>query len=129
MLLRSALRGALCIMSKIKSPREKKRISLARDRRNVFGESPHAARKSIPKRKAMAHQQERQAASQALGKVFGNLGVDALEAVENEATTRAKLKRVTGFKKIPDQPLSQVIKRKQAKRVARHGRRKSNHVA
>jgi len=51
-------------MSKIKSPIEKKRLSLARDRRNVFGESPHAARKSIPKRKAMEHQRERHAANQ-----------------------------------------------------------------
>jgi hypothetical protein len=35
-----ATRGILLIMSKVRSSPEKKRISLAKDRRNVYGEAP-----------------------------------------------------------------------------------------
>jgi hypothetical protein len=116
-------------MSKVKSPTEKKRLSLARDRRNNFGESPHAARKGIPKRKAIAHQQERHAANQALGKVFGSSSVESLELIESEVKSRAESKRLAGFRKIPDQPLADTIKRKQARRVSAHGRRKRSNAA
>ena len=115
-------------MSKVKSPAEKKRLSLARDRRNVFGESPHAARRNIPKRKAMERQRERHAANQALGKVRGRSSDEALESIEGEVAARAKSKRLAGFKKMPDQPLAQVIKRKQIKRAALVGRRAERRV-
>ena len=110
-------------MSKIKSPIEKKRLSLARDCRNVYGESPHAARKSIPTRKAMGHQQERLAANQTLSKTLGYLSIDVLESIEGEVAARSKSKRLAGFRKMPDQPLAQVIKRKQAMRAALVDRR------
>jgi len=116
-------------MSKVKSPIEKKRLSLSRDRRNAFGESPHAARKSIPKRKAMEHQRERHAANQALGKVLGYSSDEALESIEGEVAVRSKSKRLAGFKKMPDQPLAQAIKRKQSKRAALVGRRAKHRVA
>jgi hypothetical protein len=116
-------------MSKIKSPIEKKRLSLARDRRNVFGESPHAARKSIPKRKAIEHQRERHVANQTLGKVHGDSSDEALESIEGEVAARSRSKRLAGFKKVPDQPLAQVIKRKHEKRAALVGRRAKRRVA
>lgn len=31
-----------------KTPQEKKQLSLQKDRRNVYGEAPHAVRKNIP---------------------------------------------------------------------------------
>jgi hypothetical protein len=111
-------------MSKIKAPTEKKRVSLARDRRNTYGESPHAARKSIPKRKAIQHQQERLAANQALAKVLTSANIDAIETVQSEVGSQSRLKRLSGFKKFPDEPLGVVIKRKQAWRVSQAGRRK-----
>jgi hypothetical protein len=36
-------------MGKVKNPTEKKRLTLARDRRNVYGENPAASRKGIAK--------------------------------------------------------------------------------
>lgn len=113
-------------MSKIKSPQEKKRESLVHDRRNTFGESPHAARKSIPKRKAMQHQQERRIASQTLSQVPASTDADAIEFLEGEAKSRARAKRVSGFKKYPDQPLGEVIKAKEARRIKQAGRHKHN---
>ncbi len=53
-------------MSKLKTPQDKKRASLARDRRNAYGESPHGARKSIPRNKALSRQAARRAANQSL---------------------------------------------------------------
>jgi hypothetical protein len=38
---------------KKRTPQEKKKLSLERDLLNVNGEAPHAARKSIPLRKAL----------------------------------------------------------------------------
>jgi len=103
-------------MSKIKSPPDKKRASLKYDRRNTFGESPHAARKNIPRRKAMQHQQERRIANQTLSKIPDVADVGIIESIESEATSRARLKRRRGFKKWPDQPLGEVIKLKQERR-------------
>ncbi len=36
-------------MSKSKDPKQKKQLSLKRDRRNVYGENPAASRKGIAK--------------------------------------------------------------------------------
>jgi hypothetical protein len=112
-------------MSKIKSPAEKKRLSLKRDRRNAFGESAHGARKAIPRRKAAQHQQERHSANQALGKALRSSSVESLESVESEVRSGSRLKRLAGFKKIPDEPLERAIKRKRAKRAKRTGRRRA----
>jgi hypothetical protein len=39
--------GVLFTMSKVESPTEKKRLSLLRNRRNVYGECPTSSRKNI----------------------------------------------------------------------------------
>jgi len=38
-------------MSKLKTPTQKKRISLVKDRRNVYGECPTSSRKNISRGK------------------------------------------------------------------------------
>jgi len=53
-------------MSTVKNPKEKKRLSLERDCRNVYGENPAASRKGIAKGKQRQHQNERRGAAQAL---------------------------------------------------------------
>lgn len=115
---------ALCIMSKITSPPDKKRVSLARDRRNTYGESPHAARKNIPKRKAERHQQERHVASLLLSEVLGNSDPSAIESIEGKVESRSLLKRRGGFKKFPDRPLGEVIELKRKRRIVQTGKRK-----
>src|SRR5262245_47699282 len=111
-------------MSKIKSPPDKKRASLAHDRRNSYGESPHAARKAIPRRKATQHQQERLAANQTLRRVFGATDPDVQVSLEGQVQARARLKRVRGFKKKPDEPLRDVIDRKRVRRARQLLRRR-----
>ena len=110
-------------MSRITSPPEKKHASLTRDRRNTYGESPHGARKNIPRRKAEQHQQERRAANLTLNEVLSRPDPDSVESIEVKAETHSKLKRLRGFKKVPDEPLGEVIerKRKQGLRQAAGG--------
>lgn len=111
-------------MSKVKSPPEKKRLSLSRDRRNVYGEAPHAARKAIPKRKAVRRHQERRAARQTLGDITRALDAHAQAEVEDLTTERARAKRRAGFKKAPDEALGLVIQRDRIRRAQQAGRRK-----
>jgi hypothetical protein len=96
-----------------RTPQEKKSLSLAKDRRNVYGEAPHGARKSIPLRKklrnrANRHNQESQLPS-------GPVPLDADEADEIESSILGKAPRV--WNKIPDAPLSGVVANKQFRRA------------
>ena len=106
-------------MSKLKTPQEKKRASLKHDCRNTYGESPHGSRKSIPKRKAMQHQQERRVANQALASVAGTTDLDAYESVEGRIKSQTRLKRLRGFRKWPDEALGVVVEQKQELRSLR----------
>jgi hypothetical protein len=99
-------------MSKIKSPQEKKRLSLALDRRNVYGENDKASRKLIPKGRQRNHMAERRSANAALFRVKGTPDEDLAAGSEiktKEATIRV---RRSGFKKRPDVPLETVLERK-----------------
>jgi hypothetical protein len=112
-------------VSKIKNPEEKKAKSYNLDRRNVYGESPHAARKSIPRGKARAHRAERHEVRQAVRQVerADLRDADATEKAET-AIASAKLQRLGGFKKVPDAPLGVLVARKQMRGVADHGAKK-----
>ena len=103
-------------MSKIKSPREKKVLSLKRDRRNIFGENSKASRKAIPRRKQLSHMGERRAVSQ----ILSHLRESAEEADASEADALAKTELIDrkhkAFRKSPDSPLGVVLKEKLAKR-------------
>jgi hypothetical protein len=99
-------------MSRIKSPQEKKHASLELDRRNVYGENAKASRKGIRKGKQRSHMEERRAAKAPLFAVKGVLDEDV--AVQAELDSRLSLiqaKRV-GFKKRPDLPLKEILRRK-----------------
>jgi hypothetical protein len=103
-------------VSKVKSPNEKKALSLKRDRRNTYGENPAASRKGIMRGKQRSHMGERRAVSQ----ILSHLREGAGESDADEADVRAKTKLVErkhkAFKKSPDSPLGVVIKRKLARR-------------
>jgi hypothetical protein len=103
-------------VSKIKSPKEKKRLSLVRDRRNTYGENPEASRKGIRRRKQWSHMEEQRA----VGHVLRQLKVkpDENGAVEADVLSKALTlqKQKKAFKKRPDEPLGSIIKRKLARR-------------
>jgi hypothetical protein len=93
-----------------RTPQEKKRLSLARDRRNVYGESPHGARKSIPKNKRLRVRVLRRLAQipqQAIDD-------DAIEV--DSATSKIELKRKASWRKYRDAPLGDVLEAKKRRR-------------
>jgi hypothetical protein len=93
-----------------RTPQQKKRLSLAKDRRNAYGESPHGARKAIPRRKRLRVRKERHAAKVPLAAVDDDaLAVDL-------AAARAERKRKASWKKVPDQALGEVLERKTTRR-------------
>jgi len=103
-------------MGKIKSPQEKKALSLKRDRRNIFRENSKASRKGIRRGKQRSHMEERRS----VGLILNRLRQGADENVATEADVLAKTSivksRLSAFKKTPDAPLATVIKGKLARR-------------
>jgi hypothetical protein len=99
-------------MSVIKSPQDKKRVSLELDRRNVYGENAKSSRKNIPRSKQASHQAERQAANRPLRGIKTATQDDDVIAAEVRVREELIKKRRTAFKKSPDAPLGKVLKRK-----------------
>jgi hypothetical protein len=103
-------------VSKIKSPQEKKTLSLKNDRRNRYGENSKSSRKGIRRGKQRSHMEERRA----VGLILSHLRKTADENDATEADISAKTKivesRHLAFKKTPDVPLGIVVKRKLASR-------------
>ena len=95
-----------------RSPQEKKKLSLERDRRNIYGNNQKAARKSIPKSKQLGNRSARHAADVNLAGAVGPFDEAIAEYADSE-TKSAQLKRKGNrFKKWPDKPLGEVLKRK-----------------
>jgi hypothetical protein len=112
------------VVSKVKSAKEKKALSLKRDRRNVYGENPQASRKGIRRGKQRSHMEERRSIREILSHLRERAEEsDAIEAdvLTKTAVVRSKQK---GFKKTPDRPLGEVIKRKLAQREQAQSRMK-----
>ena len=99
-------------MSKVKNPQEKKSKSLKLDRRNCYGESPHASRKNIARGKKTQHQQERRAANSRIPEMLKNATPEEFEETEGEIKVNTRIKRISGFKKQPDRSLSEALARK-----------------
>ena len=104
-----------------RTPQEKKELSYKRDRRNVYGEAPHAARKSVPLRKALRNRANRHVANQALayqGPIPDEERADELESHMHHRAPRH-------WEKHPDAPLGEVIAEKSRKRkiMREHGGR------
>ena len=95
-------------MSKIRSPQDKKRADLERDRRSAFSENDKSSRKNIPRNKQMSHQAEYRAVNSALdarSMADENSAIDA----EQKARAFAIEKKRKGFRKLPDAPLKDVL--------------------
>jgi len=96
-------------MSTIKTPQQKKELSLERDRRNTYGENAKASRNSIPKSKQRSRQSERRSAKVPLQAVRGAVTEEIAENSGIESRLDAIEKRRRAFKKRPDQPLGLVL--------------------
>ena len=101
-----------------KTPQLKKAESLAKDRRNTYGENDKASRKNIPKAKASAERAFRHAAGAAVR--------NAKDPGTNDDADRkladARLKRRAGFKKTPDTPLGAFLDQRDHRNAKVDGR-------
>ncbi|HEY1799882.1 MAG TPA: hypothetical protein VGG46_03015 [Terriglobales bacterium] len=111
-------------MSKIKSATEKKRISLERDRRNIYGECPTSSRKNIRLGKQRSHMEQRRAVSETLRSLKGTMQSFDTDEIESQAKARLADLQRHAFKKKPDAPLGVVIERKTVKRLKNTERNK-----
>lgn len=100
-----------------RSPQEKKELTYRKDRRNVYGESPYGARKSIPLRKAQANRENRRAQEQCLPSL--PLAID--EEMGDEIVSKIEAQPPVVWKKMPDAPLGEVLKRKMDRRKSQSG--------
>jgi hypothetical protein len=96
-----------------RTPQEKKSLSLAKDRRNVYGEAPHGARKSIPLRKKLRNRANRHNQESKLPSA--PVPFDAVEADEIGSSMHDKAPQ--RWNKYPDAPLGNVISKKQRLRA------------
>jgi hypothetical protein len=98
-----------------KSPQEKKRNSLAKDRRNDYVENSKASRKAIPRLKAVGNRRYRKALKRTLSDDPTEFGVP-------ESAAAAKVRK-NAKRKDPDIPLGEHIKRLKKSREWRSNQR------
>lgn len=95
-----------------KSPQDKKRLSLERDRRNDYGENAKSSRKNIPLSRALSHRSIRKDQNQSLRGAL----VAATEEQLTEAELRSTETKPQWWRKHPDAPLGEVVAQKLARR-------------
>lgn len=103
---------------KRRSPREKKQLSLEKDRRNMQTATTRGKRKSIPASKARVNENYRRRTRQALK--------DGLKGDPEAAADKAGTVRREKWKKSPDLPLREAIGIKKERRDRWHGGRKKH---
>lgn len=106
-------------MSKVKTPREKKQLSYANDRRNTYGENQKSSRKNIPRSKQLSHQDERRAVRQALITAQGGIEDEVADEAQSQALRKGLMKKLKAFRKSPDTPLGEVIEQRLRNRQAK----------
>ncbi|MGF6880572.1 hypothetical protein ABIA39_000453 [Nocardia sp. GAS34] len=90
-----------------RTPQRKKRLSLERDHRAVFGRDP-ASRKALPSRRSQTHRANRQRADRELRGVLGP--VDEVRA--DRAEERLRGTRPVVFRKFAGVPLGEFVRGK-----------------
>jgi hypothetical protein len=109
-----------------KTPQQKKRLSLLKDRRNTYGENAKSSRKNIPKSKSLSHRKVRNAARQQLDKLDPVRELEAETIGSTLVTPRLQKGR---WQKSPDTPLGHVVADKLRTRVATRGAKKKRRTA
>jgi O6-methylguanine-DNA--protein-cysteine methyltransferase len=92
------------------TPQQKKKLSLAKDRRNTYGNNDKAARTGVRRRRAVTNRNYRRNVRQAISHTLAE--ADTPEEIDNAAS---KLRRKV-WKKTADTPLGEVINRKMERR-------------
>lgn len=98
-------------MKKRRLPPEKKKLSYQKDCRNVYGERGSHSRHAIAKQKAINRRTDRHRADQILRQVTAHT-FDVWE----QAELKVKTIRRRDWRKYPDRPLGEVVKKKLRRR-------------
>jgi len=106
------------------TPEEKKKLSLEKDRRNVYGEAPHGARKGIPLRKKLRNRANRHFQESQLPATPAQLDTDEADKIQSAISSKAPKR----WEKVPDAPLGDVIAQNQLQREQAHGRKAKRKV-
>jgi hypothetical protein len=106
------------VLSTIKTPQDKKRQSYQHDRRNTYGENQKSSRKNIPRSKQRSHQDERRSVRQVLGAAQGDIASEVADEAQSQALVKGRMKKLQAFRKSPDRPLGEVVKRRLRRRTA-----------
>jgi hypothetical protein len=86
-------------LKKKRSPQEKKALSLLKDRRSAYGNNDKAARKSIPRNKALSIRRVRHQENQLLRSAKNDLSIDVTRPAKHRE-----------WRKWPDTPLGEHLK-------------------
>ncbi|MBI4676775.1 MAG: hypothetical protein HY748_04265 [Elusimicrobia bacterium] len=105
-------------MSIVKTPQEKKRLSLKRDH-PLLAEYPHGFRKSWPRKRRRAQQTFRHKVKQDLNPAKGTMDSAIVERLDPERNRRKKIPKWSS------RPLGQVIKEKKERRIFSYRRKKN----
>lgn len=93
-----------------RSPQEKKALSYAKDRRNLYGENDKSSRKNIRRNKRIPHRADRHRYHQGLAAAAGSSPDNELIERATERLNTEKSKRVTMcWHKHPDRPLAEAL--------------------
>lgn len=92
-----------------RTPQEKKSLSLERDCRNAYGESPHGARRSIPLRKRLATRAARRLQESWLPTQPMQITTDQTDQIGSSIWD----KPLPSWPKMADAPMGEVIEKKQ----------------
>jgi hypothetical protein len=103
---------------KPETPQEKKELSLKKDRRNVYGENDKASRKAIPRRKQRGQMEMRRGVNQVLSAASLAKSRDEVDQIASNVASVELDKKRKRFKKVPDRPLGEVLKRRKPGRSA-----------
>ena len=104
-----------------KTPQDKKRLSLQKDRRNAYGQNDKASRNAIPRAKAKSHRGVRHKSKAALERSLTGAEGKA-ETLQSTLATPCLQKGV--WRKEPDIALGRIVTGKRATRVATIGAQK-----
>ena len=104
-----------------KSPQDKKRLSLKKDRRNTYGENAKSSRRNIARNKAFSHQKVRAKARRDVKAIDPDREIEADTLQSTLTTAKAQKGR---WQKSPDTPLGQVVPNKLPRRQETVGAKK-----
>ena len=106
-----------------RSPQERKRLSLLKDRRNNYGQSDKGPRAIIPLKKRLGNRRVRRSSAALV--IVGRLADEKLDAFESGIKAKTRLRLKMRWRKSPDAPLGAYVESRRKARTLSHGGKKA----